>query len=540
MNLNPIEILKEASNHLRGTLAEELLNNEPGFSKNAEHLLKSHGLYQQKDRDHRGQNPPPTLMLRGRIPGGRLTTSQYLAWDDLADRYGDGSLRLTTRQSVELHGVVKGNAKATIQSLVATLQTTQGASGDVVRNVTQAPNPWGRTDLATLDGVSRILSDHFLAKSHAYPEIWLDEEKVDAAEPFYGRTYLPRKFKIAISIAGENLVDLYTNDLAFAASFENGTVEGFFVFAGGGMGMSHGNASTFPRLADLLGWISEEGLIPVSEAVVSIHRDLGNRSDRKRARLKYLIQELGVNAFRTEVERRAGRSFEQRPLPEWKTTPVLGWLPRAGGTYAYGLHILAGRIQGELKAALRSLITRYGLNVQISPDQDLILMGIQERDRHAIADQLTEAGGSETDPLSARVLACVALPLCPLAITEGERALPDVLRPLRQALVNHGLLDQAPVLRLTGCANGCARPYTAELALVGHGIGRYILFAGGSPEGTRLAFPVREKIAVEELPTIFEALISHWAAEGRGETFGDFAARVGARSLARALEVSHG
>lgn len=536
---SPIETLKRESRHLRGPLAEDLASPDPGFSKEGEHLLKPHGLYQQKDRDQRGQNPTPVLMLRGRIPGGRLNTAQYLAWDDLADRYGDGTLRLTTRQSLEIHGVLKGNVKATLRELSSVLLTTQGACGDVVRNVTQAPNPWGRADLAALDAVVTLLSDHFKAKSNAYSEIWLDGEKVDVAneqEPLFGETYLPRKFKIAVTKVGENLIDLYTNDLGFAATFTGDTIDGYFVFAGGGMGMSHGNANTFPRLADELGWIPATALISVAEAVVGAHRDLGNRADRKLARLKYVVAKLGVEVFRREVEQRAGITFEARPLPPWKSTSVLGWLPRVDGTWALGLHTPSGRIAGSLKKALRAVISTYGLSVQASPDQDLILLGILEPHREALQLALGAAGARAADALSARALACVALPLCSLALAEAERALPEFLAPLRAALVRHGRLDKAPVFRVTGCANGCARPYAAELALVAQSAGKYILFAGGNAEGTRLAFPVRPKVTPEELPVLFEKLIAAWAAGGTsGESLGDWAFRSG-DALAGALE----
>ncbi len=529
-----VETLKLQSRGLRGNLGEDLKDPAvPGLSKDAEQLVKFHGFYQQKDRDQPSEARRPTLMVRGRIPGGRLTASQYLAWDHLADAYGDGSLRLTTRQSIELHGLLKGEARAVVQELHRVLLSTQGACGDVVRNVTQAPNPWGRPDLGALDAVATLLSDHFKARSGAYAEIWLEGERVDPQpEPFYGDTYLPRKFKIAVTLAGENLVDLYTNDLAFAASDQ-----GFFVFAGGGMGMTHGKPETFPRLADLLGWIPASALLPVAEAVVGAHRDLGNRSDRKQARLKYVVARMGLEAFRAEVEGRAGLAFHHRPLPPWRTTSTLGWLPRVDGTWAYGLHTPSGRIQGPLKAALRTLVATHGLGVLLSPDQDLILLGIQEGDREGLQATLEAAGAQAADPLAARALACVALPLCSLALTEAERVLPDVLAPLRETLRRHGRLAQAPVFRITGCANGCARPYAAELALVGQGAGKYVLFAGGSPEGTRLAFQIRSKVTLEELPGLFDRLVGAWAAEGRaGEPLGDWAERRGAEALGVVLE----
>ena len=540
------EALKRHSRFLRGTLEAELGSSEPGFSPDAQALLKPHGFYQQKDRDRKGDPAnPPVLMARGRIPGGRLSAAQYLAWDRVADRFGDGSLRITTRQSLELHRILKGDAKPAIQALHAALQSTKGACGDVVRNVTQAPNPWGRADLAQLDAVAESLSVHFESRANAYAEIWLDGERVDPereSEPLLGKTYLPRKFKIAVTAAGENLVDLYTNDLAFAATFgADGSLDGFFVFAGGGLGMTHNDATTFPRLADPLGWIEADQLLPVAEAIVGTQRDHGNRGDRKRARLKYLLASKGLAWFRAEVQARWGGSFEARELPPWATSPVLGWIERKDGSWALGFHVEAGRVTDRpghpLKSALRDVVEDFGLDVQLTPDQGLILLGILDEDRAEIEATLEIRG---IDPLSPsklrdRALACPALPFCGLAIAEAERALPVVLAYLETALAKHGLAHRAPVFRITGCANGCARPYSAELALVGQTPGRYALYAGGSEEGDRLAFEVAQKVALADLPRVFDALVAAWREAGDA-AFGDFAARVGAEALRAALE----
>jgi len=553
MTESPLEVLKRQSRHLRGSLAQELAAPEPGFSKDGEQLLKLHGLYQQKDRDRRREDPPPVLMLRGRIPGGRLSADQYLAWDDLADRYGDGSLRITTRQTIELHGVLKGELKAALQGLQRAVLTTQGACGDVVRNVTQAPNPWQRPDLDQLEPLVDRLSSHFLARSRAYTEIWLDgqaqpepepepeagpgpADRSDPVEPLYGATYLPRKFKISLTVAGENLVDLYTNDLGFAATFADGLLDGFFVFAGGGMGMTHNDPSTFPRLADLLGWIPAGDLLAVAEAVVRLHRDESSREDRRHARLKYVVAARGVPWLRQEVEARSGVRFQDRPLPAWRTSGVLGWLPRANGSWALGLSIPSGRIRGPLKRALRAVVAEHRLPVQLSPDQDLILLDIPAERREAVAAALDAADALAADPLARRALACVALPLCGLAITEAERTLPDFLGALRAALVRHQRLDQAPVFRVTGCANGCARPYSAELALVGQTVGKYAVYAGGSSQGDQLAFELRQKVSVAELPELFERLVAAWAQGPAEEPFGDFARRLGPEALSRILE----
>lgn len=539
------EALKRGSRHLRGTLEAELASPEPGFSPDAQQLLKPHGFYQQKDRDRKGDPAnPPVLMVRGRIPGGRLTARQYLVWDHLADSHGDGTLRLTTRQCIELHGILKGSAKPTLQRLNAVLLASKGACGDVVRNVTEAPNPWKRADIAQLDRIADLLARRFEARSNAYAEIWLDGERVDPekeAEPLLGEAYLPRKFKIALTVVGENLIDLYTNDLGFAATFDSqGALDGFFAFAGGGMGMTHNDATTFPRLADLLGWIPADQLLPVAEAVVTTQRDHGNRADRKRARLKYLIASKGLEWFRAEVERRWGGAFDGRELPPWNTSPVLGWIPREDGTWALGFHVESGRVADRpghpLKQALRDLVEGFDLPVQITPDQDLLLLDILEDDRADIEEILAARGVSpiSPSPLRDRALACPALPFCGLAITEAERVLPEVLTHLEAALKRHGLTGRAPVFRMTGCANGCARPYSAELALAGQAPGRYALFAGGSEEGDRLAFEVTQKVTLADLPEVFDRLFAAWRAEGDA-SFGDFAVSAGAETLRAAL-----
>lgn len=542
---HPVEALKRSSQHLRGTLSEELDGSAEGFSPDAQTLLKFHGLYQQKNRDKTPETPKhPVLMVRGRIPGGRLEAAQYLAWDRIADTFGDGSLRITTRQSLELHGIVKGDARATLQALHAALQTTQGACGDVVRNVTQAPNPWGRADLAHLDGLAQQLSDHFRAHSNSYAEVWLDGAKVDDAteqEPLLGHTYLPRKFKMAVTLAGENAVDVYTNDLAFAATLKDGAIDGYFVLAGGGMGMTHNDPTTFPRLADLLGWVPADAALKVAEAVVGIHRDHGNRGDRKRARLKYVIEQRGLAWFRTEVETRAGLVFIDRDLPRWQTRSTLGWLARTDGTWALGLHTLSGRVAGPLKITLRELVYRHQLAVQFTPDQDAILIGIPETAKAEVDARFKHQGLDihSPAPLFDRALACVALPYCGLAITEAERALPELLELIQSRLEDHGLADRAPVFRVAGCANGCSRPYAAEFALVGQTPGKYALYLGGNAEGTRLAREVLQKVSIEALGPLLDQLFTLWKTEGhRDERLGDFAFRLGLDSLREQLAVN--
>jgi sulfite reductase (ferredoxin) len=351
--LSKNEQVKQDSRGLRGTVAQELLNPSSSFEKDTTLVLKFHGMYQQDNRDARVKSEDgPTakthsLMIRGRIPGGRLTAEQYLVWDELGSRFGNGSMRLTTRQSIQLHGILKKDIKLTIQKIHEALLSTTGACGDIVRNVTQAVNFHEDPQLEQLDAVAQLLSDHFRARSRSYAEVWLDEEQVIGApdhEPIYGDRYLPRKFKIAVTAAGNNSVDLYTNDMAFAATYKDGQIDGYFVFAGGGLGRTHRNPKTFARLADNLGWIPASKLVAVAEAVVTIHRDFGDRKDRKHARLKYVIADRGIDWMRAEVQNRSGAKLEKRTLPEWKTPDYLGWHRGPGGKFTLGLHILAGRI----------------------------------------------------------------------------------------------------------------------------------------------------------------------------------------------------
>lgn len=541
--LDKVEIIKQNSNNLRGNIAEVLKSDSDGFEEQEKQILKFHGLYQQKLR---GKEIPTekknfTFMIRGRIPGGRLTSDQYLEWDRLGDKYGGGALRLTTRQSVQLHGILKGDLKQVIKTLEGIQQSSVGACGDVVRNVTQAVNPLGEHSLSMLDPIARELSDHFKFSSNAYAEIWLDGEKVknEKEDPIYGKSYLPRKFKIAVTLAGNNSVDVYTNDLGVVATMnDKNRIDGYFIFSGGGLGMTHKKPETFPRKADLIGWIANEHLLKIAEAIVSIHRDFGDRTNRKHARLKYILADKGVNWFRSEVEKRAGVSFENHKLPEWKTPNYLGWHKRVDNSYSLGFHTLSGRIKDTedkpLKSALREIISDYKLSVQLTPDQDIILLNIQRDDKGVIEKRLEELGIDPASPAPVydRALACPALPTCPLALTESERVFPDVLEVFRKLLQKHGFDKQAPVIRMTGCPNGCARPYSAEIGLVGQQSGgKYAIYIGGDAEGTRIGTRISEKATLEDIESLFDRLFSEWRSKAEHKRFGDFVDSMDAETL---------
>lgn len=541
MSQTEVEIAKLASDGLRGTIVQTLENPQvDGFSEDDRHLIKFHGIYQQKNREKLppGESHPNSFMVRGRIPGGRLTADQYLQWDKLADLYGGGSIRLTTRQAIQLHGVLKNDLRALMAGLHQMNLSSIAACGDVVRNVTQAVNPWADSDLSLLDEPAQLISDTFKFQSSAWAEVWLGEERIkapgDELEPVYGPSYLPRKFKIAITLVGNNSVDLYTNDLGLAAVVSDGAIQGYHVFAGGGMGMTHNKANTYPRVADAIGYIDSYHLLSTISAIISVHRDFGDRTNRKHARLKYVIQEQGVEWFRSEVENRQGYAFQQKTLPHWNTPSYLGWQKRTDSLLSLGLSILSGRIrdnkQQTLKSAIRDIVAKTQCSVQVTPDQDLVFMQISPTDQDWVQERLDQSGYAwkGLPQLQDRALACVSLPTCGLALAEAERVLPDLLQSMHQLFEKHGLAHRPPVLRLTGCPNGCARPYAAEIGVVGMLPGKYAIFLGGSPEGERIAKLWKQKVSLEEVPALLEPLVVQWKSQGKEkESFGNFIHRVG-------------
>ncbi|NRA67906.1 MAG: NADPH-dependent assimilatory sulfite reductase hemoprotein subunit [Pseudobacteriovorax sp.] len=539
--LSKAELLKLNSQELRGTIIEELQNDKPRFTKDADLLLKFHGMYQQKDRDRRPKEekhlgPKPfSLMVRGRIPGGRLTKDQWLIWDTLADKYSISGLRLTTRQSVQIHGVLKHQIKKAIQDINETLQSTTGACGDVVRNVTQSVNPWGNKTLSAIDPYADLISTHFEVASNAYQEIFLDGvQQLNIPDPIYKDRYLPRKFKIGITLAGNNSIDIYTHDLGFAATAnDTGDIDGFFVFVGGGMGQSHTDESTFPRLADQIGWIAKDQLIPVAEAVVTTQRDYGDRDNRAHARLKYTIANRGVEWFKQEVESRSGVTLQDKELPKWDTPEHLGWIEQADGNLAFGVHLLSGRIinsdRFETKTALRKVIESYASSVQITPEQDLILEGIDPQYKQTIEGIFDSYGVNPLVPNKTlqRAVTCVALPTCVKALAESERVGETIFGRIAELVDEAGKQSLAPTIRITGCPNGCARPYAAEIGLVGQLPNKYALYIGGNAEGTRLNTLVKEKQSFEDIVEFLTTQFGEWKIRGESnERFGDFFHRI--------------
>ena len=541
-----VERLKAGSHGLRGTLAEELAAGGTQVSEDAYQLLKFHGTYEQHDRDtatelkQHGQEKDYSFMVRVRMPGGRLTAEQYLALDDLADRYANATLRITTRQGVQFHGVAKSNLKAAIADINATLLTTQAACGDVVRNVMTSPAPLRDAIHARLEADARALSAALLPASRAYHQIFLDEAEgeADPSEPLYGSTYLPRKFKIAIATADDNTPDILTQDLGLIAVFEGGTLLGYNVAVGGGLGMTHNKPNTYPRLGTILGSVGPDDLLAVTTAVIGVQRDNGDRTNRKRARLKYVVDDRGVDWVRTTVELYLGRSLGPvLTMPAFDVPELLGWHEQGDGRWWLGVAVPSGRIAGELRVALREIVEEFGVDPVMTPQQDVLLTNILPADRDAVAASLRVHGVTEAmdlTPLARWSLACPALPTCGLALTEAERVQAPIVAELEEVLRKHGLAGERISLRITGCPNGCARPYAGDIGLVGRVPGAFAIYLGGDFEGTRLSFQWRDRVPQAKLAATLEPVIAAFAT-GRqpGESFGGFCNRLGRDALLR-------
>lgn len=543
--LNPNEVLKAASHHLRGSIAQDLADTSTGaISEPNSQLTKFHGLYLQDDRDQRlalkkaGQEKAFSFMLRVRLPGGKATPQQWLVLDRLADEVASPSLRLTTRQTFQFHGVLKGNVKRLIKGMNQVLLDSIAACGDVNRNVMAPPNPERSAVLQQVYDHARAWSEFALPKTRAYHEIWLDDELVaggeSESEPMYGATYLPRKFKVGFVVPPSNDVDVFSQDLGFIAITELDRLIGYNVTVGGGLGMSHGNEETFPRLADVLGFIPADKVNAIGEAVLTTQRDYGDRTNRKHARLKYTIEDRGVAWFKAEVEKRSGVTFAPaRPFHFTTIEDPHGWHHIGDGTWFYGLHILSGRIKDlpgwAMKTALREIAQIHTGDFRLTPSQNLSIAGVTDEQKPLIDAILAKHGLTEENKRSGmrlNALSCVALPTCGLALAESERVLPDILEKFETVLEEAGLRDDAISLRVTGCPNGCARPYLAEIGLVGKAPNKYALYLGASYNGTRLNRLVSPGITINDAVTLLTPIIKRYALERRdSEGFGDFCDR---------------
>lgn len=539
-----VEITKENSRQLRGTLAEELSKDTDKFGDGDKNLLKFHGSYQQEDRDARkarrgeGLGKMHVFMVRCKIPGGRVTADQYLVLDDLCGRYANGTIRFTTRQGVQFHGVLKRDIKAHIRAINESLLTTLGACGDVNRNVMScpAPTPGVREQMAQ---TARAIAAHLAPRSGAYHEVWLDGQPTEPGvheEPIYGKVYLPRKFKIGLALPDDNCVDVYAQDMGLLAIVEGGQLVGYDVLVGGGMGMSHGNANTFPYLARPITHVSPDEGVAIAEAVVKLFRDHGNRADRKRARIKYVVHDWGVEKFRAVLS-----EYARKPLPLPRGVPVtaidlhLGPHPMGDGKWWYGVSVENGRVKDEgplrLRTALRAIISRFRPELRITPNQDVLLCGLASADLPALEVMLDEHGVPRPEAIGQtrrHSMSCPAIPTCGLAISESERVLPGIIDELEAALTALGLGDEAVSVRATGCPNGCARPYQSDVGIVGRSGDKYVLYVGGTPRGDRLNYELRDLTPRSEIVRTLEPLLRRYREERQaGEGFGDYCARIG-------------
>ena len=559
-----IEVLKENSNFLREPVATELLEDTTHFTEKAIQILKFHGSYQQDNRDNRvkGQEKDYQMMLRTRSPGGFIPPQLYLTLDKLSNEYGNNTMRVTTRQGFQLHGILKKNLKATIAAIVKSMGSTLGACGDLNRNVMAPPAPFkNKPEYQFAWEYADKIADLLTPQTGAYYEIWLDGEKVisgqespevkaarernsnstifhDSQEPIYGTHYMPRKFKVCVTVPGDNSVDLYTQDLTLVVmTNEQRELEGFDIFAGGGLGRTHNKEETFARAADPIGYVIKEDVYDLVKAVVATQRDYGDRTNRRHARLKYLIHDWGVKRFQSVVEQYFGKPLEPfKPLPEWKYKDFLGWNEQGNGKLFVGISIDNGRVKDEgsfqLKAALREIVQQFSLPIRLTPNHNLILYDIAVENKLAIEEILNRHGinsdPSKINSLVRYAMACPALPTCGLAMTESERVIPSILQRIEVLLKKVGLKDEYFVIRMTGCPNGCARPYMAELGFVGSAPETYQIWLGGSPVQTRLAKPYINKLHINELENFLEPIFVYFKkSQEKGESFGDFCARVG-------------
>lgn len=556
--LSPVEGHKTEGRFLRGTLPEEIADPAVEHLSDAnKSLIKFHGSYQQEDRDARKTRAKPGVgkaymfMIRLKLPGGKLTADQYLAMDDICGEFANGTLRLTTRQSIQFHGVLKGNLKATMAAINASLVTTLGACGDVNRNVLSCPAPLPDPARAQMMVDCEAVAERLAPKAgkQSYHEVWLNGtpmnfgDATDAAtvEPLYGKTYLPRKFKVAFSLPHDNCTDILAQCLGYLAITEGGKPVGYNLFAGGGQGQTNSNPDTYPLTAQPVGFIELGEVLPAAEGILKLFRDHGNRADRKRARLKYVMKDWGVEKFRDVFY----RDYFTGPRRDPREAPITGldlhhgWQTMGGGKFFLGLSVENGRIKDEgslrMRTGLRAIVAKYKPDVRITAQQDIMLCGLTMEQRAGVDSMLSEYGIPRPETLSQVQrwsMACPAVPTCPLALTESERVLPDVVKQLGGVLADLGLSDELISVRMTGCPNGCARPYQSEVGIVGRGGTNYTLYIGGDTFGRRLNAEVEDRVPIGQIvPKLAKVFAAYKSERANGEAFGDYCDRIGLPKL---------
>ncbi|MGH2495304.1 MAG: NADPH-dependent assimilatory sulfite reductase hemoprotein subunit [Ktedonobacteraceae bacterium] len=558
-----VEHIKVESHHLRGHIAEELVQDTHRFSDPQIQLMKFHGVYQQENRDVRqarkasGEEKAYQFMVRTRIPGGRITAEQYLVHDNLADTYANGTLRITTRQGFQLHGVLKGVLAPTIKAVNEALLTTLAACGDVNRNVMACPAPVGDCAHRQIEDISQRIAQHLTPRSRAYHEIWVDGEKVkfdeqpgeDETEPIYGITYLPRKFKIGVAAPGDNCIDVYTQDIGLVPVLKVSHLEGFTVLIGGGMGMTHNKGETYPRLATPLCFATSDEILPLVETIVKVQRDYGDRQNRKHARMKYVVEERGIAWFRDEVEQRLGYSLQDpRPITWQHAEDHLGWHKQEDGRWFLGLFIENGRIKDDvsvrLRSGLRHAIEEFRPDIRLTPQQNILLTDLDEEQRAPLT-ALLASYGIPVDPADVGTrrfsMACPALPTCGLALAEAERALPPVIQQIEAELQALGMANVPLGIRMTGCPNGCARPFMGDIGFVGRTKDVYNIYVGGDMLNTRMNTLYAASVHIKDLVTTLRPLLALWKEQRlAAENFGDFCHRIGLENLQEHLPKSVG
>ncbi|MGV2831335.1 sulfite reductase, ferredoxin dependent [Myxosarcina sp. GI1(2024)] len=566
--LSKVEGIKERSDFLREPLATELQQDTTHFSENAIQILKFHGSYQQDNRDNRvkGQEKDYQMMLRTRTPGGFIPPELYLTMDRLSEEYGNQTLRATTRQAWQMHGILKQNLKTVIADIVRSMGSTLGACGDLNRNVMAPPAPYkNKPEYQYAWEYADKVADLLTPQTGAYYEIWLDGEKAisgeedpeikaardrnsngtnftDSVEPIYGTHYLPKKFKCCVTVPGDNSIDVYTHDISMVViTNKAGELEGFNVLVGGGMGRTHNKEETFARTSDPLGYVDKNDLYDLIKAIVATQRDYGDRFNRRHSRMKYLVHDWGLVKFKVKVESYFGKSLSPfKELPEWKYQDYLGWHEQGDGKLFLGILVENGRVKDEgdfqLKTALRKVIQQFNLPMRLTPNHNIILYKIEPAQKAAIEELLQQHGiqlnPEAIDPLIRYSMACPALPTCGLAVTESERALPAILDRLRALLNKLNMAEEELVIRMTGCPNGCARPYMAELGFVGSAPDTYQIWLGGTPDQTKLARPYMQKLHIDNLEDFLTPLLTYFQSNRQlGESFGVFCNRVGFEKL---------